>query len=258
MKRTVLFVLLLSTCAFALERQSNADYRARREALAKKAQNGLILVFADTEEIAGNAETGFRQGNDFYYLTGLIDPGGAVLIAPAVDSNDPRFAQIPADARPQARPYSEVLFLPAHSQQERWTGARSAPGDTGLAEKTGFERVLVLGELDEEITRLAPRGTLLWVNEGKLSDAPVQWLRRIAQVFPRDITPLAAQLRNIKDAGEIDLIRKASQASVGAHLAAVKAMKPGLNERDISALMVYEFTRLCSSSGPAIASPAAQ
>ena len=234
MKRIVLLVLLLSTCAFALERQSNADYRARREALAKKAQNGLILVFANTEEVAGDAETGFRQSNDFYYLTGLIDPGGAILIAPAVDPNDPRFEQVPAEMRPQARPYSEVLFLPAHSQQERWTGPRSGPGDAGLSNKTGFERVLTLGELDEEITRLSPRGTLLWVNEGKLSDAPVQWLRRIAQVFPRDVTPLVAQLRNIKDAGEVELIRKASQASVAAHMAAVKAMKPGLNERHLS------------------------
>src|SRR4051812_29858155 len=106
MKRTVLFALLLSTCAFALERQSNADYRARREALAKKAEYGLIVVFASTEEAAGDAESGFRQANDFYYLTGVIDPGGAVLIAPAIDANDPRFAQVPADARPQARPYS--------------------------------------------------------------------------------------------------------------------------------------------------------
>src|SRR3954470_19643833 len=173
MKRTLVLLLVLSSCAFAVERQSNADYRARREALAKKAQNGLVLVFANTEESAGDAVNGFRQANDFYYLTGLVDPGAAVLIAPSINPNDPQYAQMPAEARTEARGYSEVLFLPAHSPQERWTGKRNGPGDAGLAERTGFDRVLALGELDEEITRLAPRGTMLWVNQGKLSDAPV-------------------------------------------------------------------------------------
>src|ERR1043166_9545222 len=99
MKRTLILLFLLSTCAFALERQSNADYRARREALAKKAQTGLILVFANTEESAGDAVNGFRQANDFYYLTGLTDPGAAVLIAPAINPSDPQYTQMPAAAR---------------------------------------------------------------------------------------------------------------------------------------------------------------
>ena len=242
MKRTLLFILLASSCVFAIERQSNADYRARREALAHKAQTGLILVFANTEENAGDAVNGFRQANEFYYLTGLTDPGAAVLIVPAIDPSAPQYAQMPAEMRPAARPYSEVLLLPAHSPQERWTGKRNGPGDPGLAEKTGFERVLALGELDEEITRLSPRGTMLWVNQGKLSDAPVEWLRRVGQVFPRDVKPLIGQLRTIKDAGEIELIRKATNASMAAHRAAMKAMRPG-NEHDISALMTYEFMK---------------
>jgi Xaa-Pro aminopeptidase len=243
MKRALVFILLLATSAFAIERQSNADYHARREALAKAAKNGLVLVFANTEESAGNAESGFRQDNDFYYLTGLNDPGAAVLIATAINPGDPQYAQVPAEMRPEARAYAEVLLLPAHSPQERWTGKRNGPGDTGLAQKTGFDRVLALGELDEEIARLAPRGTQLWVNQGKLADAPVEWLRRVTQVGPRDVKPLIGQLRALKDAGEIELIRQATKASMAAHEAAIKAMKPGGNERDIEALMVYEFTK---------------
>src|SRR5690242_8258869 len=158
MKRTLIFILLLATSGFAIDRQSNTDYRARREALAKAAKNGLVLVFANTEESAGNAVSGFRQDDDFYYLTGLTDPGAAVLIATAINPNDPQYAPVPAEQRPEARAYSEVLLLPAHSPQERWTGKRNGPGDPGLAQKTGFERVLPLGELDEEVSRLAPRG----------------------------------------------------------------------------------------------------
>jgi Xaa-Pro aminopeptidase len=243
MKRALFFALLFTTCAFALERQSNADYRARREALAKKAQTGLILVFANTEEAAGDAVNGFRQANDFYYLTGLTDPGAAVLIVPAINPSDPQYAQMPAEMRPEARVYSEVLFLPAHSPQERWTGKRNGPGDPGLAEKTGFELVLALGEVEEELVRLAPRGTMLWVNQGKLADAPVEWLRRVTQVFPRDVKPFIGQLRAIKDPAEVELIRKATNASMTAHRAAIKATKPGVNEHDIDSLMTYEFMK---------------
>ena len=243
MKRTLVFLLALSTCAFSLERQANADYRARREALARKAQNGLIVVFGNTEESAGDAVNGFRQANEFYYLTGLTDPGAALLIAAPINPGDPQFAQMPADARPEARSYSEVLFLPAHSPQERWTGKRNGPGDPGLAERTGFERVLALGELDEEVTRLAPRGTVLWVNQGKLSDAPVDWLRRNTQISPRDVKPLIGQLRAVKDAAEIELIRKATNASAAAHAIAMKSTRPGKNEHDIESLMVFEFMK---------------
>ena len=45
----------------------------------------------------------------------------------------------------------------------------------------------------------------------------------------------------MKDAAEIELIRKATDASMAAHLAAMHAMKPGISEREISALMQYEW-----------------
>jgi Xaa-Pro aminopeptidase len=52
-----------------------------------------------------------------------------------------------------------------------------------------------------------------------------------------------ARMRAVKSAGEIDLIRKAVDASVEAHLTAMKAIKPGMWEYEIAALMKYEFER---------------
>src|SRR5205085_3107521 len=56
-----------------------------------------------------------------------------------------------------------------------------------------------------------------------------------------DVRPLIDSLRVIKDDREIELIRKATNASIAAHLAAMHAMKPGITEREISALMQYEW-----------------
>ena len=57
----------------------------------------------------------------------------------------------------------------------------------------------------------------------------------------QDVKPMIDSLRTYKDAGEIALIRKAVDASVAAHFAAFKAVKPNVNEREISALMQYEW-----------------
>ena len=56
-----------------------------------------------------------------------------------------------------------------------------------------------------------------------------------------DVRPLIAGLRVIKDDREIELIRKATNASIAGHLAAMHAMKPGISEREIASLMQYEW-----------------
>ncbi len=85
--RRILWKLFVATVflpclAYALDRQPNADYRARRVALARKANGGAVVLFAAVEAEGPNDLYGFRQDNNFYYLTGLTEPGAALLIAP--------------------------------------------------------------------------------------------------------------------------------------------------------------------------------
>ena len=75
-------IVLLSFFAPALDRQPNADYRGRRVALARKTNGGVVVLFAAVEAEGPNDLYGFRQDNNFYYLTGLTEPGAALLIAP--------------------------------------------------------------------------------------------------------------------------------------------------------------------------------
>jgi Xaa-Pro aminopeptidase len=251
MKRFVIVVLLLAiaTAVFALERQPNLVYRARREALAKKTNGVPIVVFATTESDLTEALTGFRQDEDFWYLTGVNEPGAAVLIVPALDAEAVKAmnAQLPP-GRPatlKPRPYSEVLLLPQRNRAaERWTGPKVGPGDPE-AKSTGFDHVVPLDALRDEIANvISPLGGVVLVNQGKDSKLALEWLKHgNLSVYSRDVKPLIASLRMVKDAGEIEFIRKATDASVEAHLAAWKAIKPGTGERQIAALMVYEFER---------------
>jgi Xaa-Pro aminopeptidase len=241
-RRIVAVSLLLAGVALAIERQPNADYRARRQALAAKTDGGVVLIFSDTEASGGNAIYGFRQNDNFYYLTGLSDPGGALLIAPATEAKE----------EAPAHPYTEILFLPAHnSSQEKWTGPKLGAGDTNAVEVTGVDHVEPLDEMHDALVHYAPgpRVTIYadlgGYGEESNASSSLDWLRR-ANAFPagtsfKDVKPLLASLRTVKDAGEVELIRKAVNASMAAHMAAMKAMHPGITEREISALMQYEF-----------------
>jgi Xaa-Pro aminopeptidase len=240
--RKIATVLLLVGCAAALERQPNSNYRVRREALSLKTNGGVVVLFAAGEAQGPNAIYAFHQDNNFYYLTGWSEPGAALVIAP----------QVKAAKGTPARPYTEILFLPARNpSQERWTGPKLGPQDPNAAQVTGFERVESLDRLREELAKLlpGPRATvysdLPGLESPTPSATPLEFLRR-GNAFPvyirfEEVKPLLTSLRMVKDAGELALIRKAVDASVAAHMAAMRTVKPGVGEREVAALMQYEF-----------------
>jgi Xaa-Pro aminopeptidase len=227
-----LLTLCFASAAPAMERQNNADYRARRVALAAKMDGGALVLFAPTESEGPNNLYGFRQDDNFYYLTGWTDPGAAVFI--------------------NSNPYQEIFFLPEHNvTQEKWTGPKLGPEDPGAARTTGFDKVASLDKMHDELLKVLPQPravvyTDLGANgQTTASTGPIEWLRR-SNSFPnyvsfRDAKPLFASLRMVKDSGELQRIVRATEASEAGHSAALKAIHPGVSEREISALMQYEF-----------------
>ena len=73
------------------------------------------------------------------------------------------------------------------------------------------------------------------------------FLSRLRQLAPfasiENVAPEIAKLRSVKSAGEIDLIRKSTEATIEAHFAAMQAVRPGVYEYEIAALMKYEYER---------------
>ena len=230
-----------SGVARATERQPNSDYRARRLALADKTKGGYVLLFAPPEAEGPNDLYGYRPDDNFFYLTGWTEPGAALLIGAAAD----------AQSSSPARPYTEVLFLPNRNpSQERWTGPKLGPDNPNAPRMTGFDHVDALDNLRNELLHLLAQKSTIYTDvpaygEPSNSTAPLQWLKQ-ANAFPvgisfQDVRPMLSSLRTFKDAGEIELIRKATNASIAAQLAAMHAMKPGITEREISALVQYEW-----------------
>jgi len=235
-----LFSGLLFACVSgrALDRQPAADYHARRQALATKS-GGVVVLFAAVENDGPNNLYGFRQDDNYYFLSGMSEPGSALLIAPAREGN----GEIPA------RAYTEILFLPPRNLiQEKWTGPKLGAEDPEAARITGFDRVEDMGKLPDELAKLlsgpSPVVHTDVPSRGEVSPsaASLDFLKRMNSYLSfQDVKPVLTSLRSRKDAGEVNLIRKAVDASVAAHFAAFKAVKPNVTEREISALMQYEW-----------------
>jgi Xaa-Pro aminopeptidase len=236
MRKCLLIFLLFTQSLWALDRQPTADYRARRQALTRKTDGGLVLLFASPEAAGPNALYGYRPEDNFYYLSGWPEPGAALLIAPASERQT----------------YTEILFLPNRNpSQEKWTGTKLGPENSEAPQTTGFDHVEALDNLRAELVRLLPAQLatiftdLPGDEESSNSESAIHWLRR-ANAFPlsstfKDVRPLVASLRTRKDWGEIELIRKATEASITAQLAAMHIMKPGITEREVSATLQYEW-----------------
>ena len=147
MRRILLFLILAAQLGWALDRQPNADYRARRQALAGRATGGMVLLFAPNEAEGPNDVYGYRPDNNFFYLSGWAEPGAALLVAETRESENA--------AAPR---YTEVLFLPERDlSQEKWTGPKLGSDDPEAGKITGFDRVEPLGSLRAELVRLLTR-----------------------------------------------------------------------------------------------------
>jgi Xaa-Pro aminopeptidase len=243
----LLAISLIAWCPLALgrERQPNSDYHARREKLAAKLDGGVALVFAPPEPEGPNDVYGYFPDANFYYLTGWSEPGAAILVAPAAEAKGDN----------PAHPHTEILFLPSRNySQERWTGPKLGPDSPDAARITGVDRVESLDNMRAELVKLYPwRGAKIYTdvpvaNDTSNSSDPLSWLDK-ANAFAvgtsyQDIRPLLASLRTIKDAGEVELIRKATNASIAAHFAAMRnTIKPGVNEHEVSAVLQYEWDK---------------
>lgn len=234
----IVFVAVLTSSiapiALGLESQPAATYHARRVALARNLQGGAAILFAAEEPLLDFMP--YRQDEDFYYLTGWNEPGAALLI----------LANTPSST--QTAGYREILFLPTRNlRMEKYTGVKLDAATPNAAKIAGVDEVMSMTEFPGQLNKLisanrglansfwtqpeAPQAKMLtgWT-AATLGDGSVH--------ATHDVTSLTMQLRVIKDAGELALLKKASDASIAAQRVMMRSTKPGVTERTIAGKMI--------------------
>ena len=218
----------------ALDKQPAGVFHARRVALAGRLNGGVAVLFAAEESQLDF--TPYRQDSDFYYLTGWNEPGAALMIV----------SDAPQAASP--RTYKEILFLPARNlRMEKYTGVKMDAVTPGVEEASGVDQVEPMAELPAELNQLVSADRSLFNNLWTQPDSgQAKALLGFASVAlgtsatppQHDATSLVMPLRQIKDEGEIALIKKASAASILAQRVMMQWwVKPGMTERAIAGAM---------------------
>lgn len=244
--RCAALVSLALLCALpslqALEKQPSATYHARREALAAQLHGGVAVLFAAQEPLLDF--DAYRQDSDFYYLTGWNEPGAALLIA--APSEPPTATASPLDPQGQ-HPYTEILFLPTRNlRMEKYTGQKLDAATPSAARTAGVDQVLAMTELPKVLSDLiaADRRIIsrIWAQDDNpqaraLLAVTAATLGMASTPDAHDVAALTMPLREVKDAGEIELLRRASDASIAAQRAMMRAVKPGITERAVAGRM---------------------
>jgi Xaa-Pro aminopeptidase len=223
----------------ALERQPFSDYHARREALSRGLNGGIAILFAAEEPVLDFMP--YRQDEDFYYLTGWNEPGAALMIqGPAA-----------AAGTEPAHPYREILFLPTRNLvMERFTGQKLDGSSPDAPKLSGVAEVKPMLEMTAILNQLAANNRHALDHIWSEDDAPqakplISWTAaslgmESAPSFA-DARVLTHSLRTIKDPGELDLIRKATNASMSAQRTMMQAVHPGAKERTIAGLIIAKL-----------------
>jgi Xaa-Pro aminopeptidase len=226
-----LVIFAATPSLLALERQPAAVYHARRVALSAKLNGGAAVLFAATEPVLDFDP--FRQDPDFYYLTGWNEPGAALLIVSESAQG------------PSPRAYSEILFLPTRNlRTEKYTGAKLDAASPGVIQATGVDAAQPMTDLPAALNKLIAGGQIrsIWAQpELPQAKALLGFTATTLGVQPSGAPSNAAtpvmELREVKDAGEIELLKKASDASIAAQRVMMKAVKPGVTERAVAGKM---------------------
>lgn len=218
-----------------------AIYRKRREQLLQKiaAQGGGLVLMPTAPEQVRNRDTyfPFRAESYFYYLSGFPEPE-AVLALAVSDKGEPH----------------QILFCrDKHEESETWEGFRYGP----LAAQAifQFDEAFSIDKLDVMLPALLTNQAALYTPLGMLAD----WDRRITQTLEVvrkqvrggdappaavvDVRDMLDDMRLIKDAHEIALMRRAAAISAEAHTRAMRTTRPGQYEYQVEAELVHEFLK---------------
>jgi len=200
----------LAVAALPLGAQiAEPEYASRRAALAAALGDGALVAFGAAEP-AHDYER-FEQAPNFLYLTGVREPGAALVVVKRGGRT------------------SSMLFVEERDpEQEVWSGRRTGVAETGR--RTGLP-VFFAGESG---------GVGARSRDQQVVDAV---RARHPGLRVTGGAGLVERLRGRKSAAELALIRRAVEITVAAQREAMALIEPGTNEFEAQALIEYTFRR---------------
>jgi Xaa-Pro aminopeptidase len=246
-----LFLLLQSTAWYQADFPPD-EFRARWNKVFDRIGPEAVAVVQGASLTPGFTMP--RQSNEFYYLSGIETPHSYLLL--------------------DGRRRSAVLYLPPRNPRlESAEGKVLSADDAALVKSlTGADEVLStdllrddwLGKIPDGAPRVIyalfspaegnaqSRYELVAANAAIASDPwdgrlprETRFVELLRIRYPRakveDLTPMLDELRSVKSAREVALLRRAGALSAEGLVAAIRATKPGAFEYQLDAAARYVF-----------------
>jgi Xaa-Pro aminopeptidase len=208
-------------------------YAERRRRLAAAIGEGVAVIPTAPERVRNrDSHYPYRFDSHFYYLTGFGEPE-AVLVLVGNKS---------------------ILFCrEKNPERETWDGFRYGPD--GARERFGFDEAHPIASLDQEMVRLLENRPALYYPMGAAAEwdaRAIRWLNAVrervragiaAPERVQDVRALIDDMRLVKDAHELGIMRRAARIAAQAHRRAMQRARPGRTEYEIEAELLYEFRR---------------
>jgi len=187
----------------------------------------------------------FRQDSDFFYLTGFEEPDSLAVIR---RETDPKY----------------TLFVrPRDPEREIWDGRRA--GVEGAKSEFGAGEAFPIAEFGAKLPEFLDGADVLYYRLGvdrDLDDTIIKEIGRMRALNRKPIHPpqtiidpgtIIHELRVIKSQEELEIMQTAADIAAEAHCEAMKAVRPGMQEYQIEALIEQIFRRR-GASAPAYTS----
>lgn len=265
----ILFIILiffLSASVFAQNPDLPEDFlskdwhKERRQKLREKLPaNSVAAFFANAVRNRSNdVDYVYHQDPNFFYLTGYKEPNAVLFIF-----KDKQTAN-------NGTQYDEIIFVqPRDAFSEMWEGRRL--GEAGVKERLGLNQAFNNSEFKNYNVNFSKFAEVLFYDfENDVRDDPrdssdlynIIELFKVKVNYPSNsanlnvnpepkknnlntagLGPIIADLRGIKTKEELEMIRKAVSISCMGQREVMKAMKPGMSEREIQGIHEYVFKK---------------
>lgn len=220
-----------------------------RKRFIEKMKPSSIAIFVSNDEVPSNGDAlyPFKQNSDLYWLCGIEQEDTMVVLFP--DNPDPK--------------YREVLVLVRPNElKEKWDGKRLRKGEATAI--SGIETIVWLDSIDALLQGWIHLADNICLdtneNDRKASAVRTSDYRFVDEMRSRyplhqyqRAAKLMKELRGIKTAHEIEVVKKAIEITGNAFNRVMKFVRPGVMEYEIEAEILHSFISQ-RSSGPAYSS----
>ncbi len=231
--------------SFSSRIMSSSVYLSRRARVAAALGPNAIAVVptAPVQQRNRDSDFPYRHDSYFYYLTGFTEPEAWLVLR--------------TDAA--GKLHTSLFCQPKNLEREIWDGYRLGP-EAALA-TLGVDAAYSTDELDARLPRLMENTQLLsypFATHQGLAARMEAWLGKVRArvrygvVFPArhvDLCSVLDEMRLIKDAHELDIIRRACNITANAHKRAMQTcaamLRAGgdVREYHLEAELLHEFRR---------------